>query len=228
MGAIRTQPDVGPARGRENPPGTRRMPDDPRDPRSVTAWVGDLKRGGGGDAARQLWDRYFERLVSLARARMRGKPSGLADEEDVALSAFDSFCRRAEGGQFPALGGRDDLWRLLVTITARKTNALVHHERRLKRGGGKVLDEAAFAGDAADLGMAAIAGREPDPGFTAEASDELARLLALLGDDTLRQIAMLRMEGLSNEEIAARMGAGLRSVERKLGLIRAAWENESR
>src|SRR4051794_14182513 len=90
---------------------------------SVTLWVDGLKGGAANAAAQPLWERYFDRLVHLARAGLRRNARGPADEEDVALSAFDSFCRGAAEGRFPRLEGRDDLWRLLVTITARKANA---------------------------------------------------------------------------------------------------------
>src|SRR5919198_391675 len=102
---------------------------------SVTRWLGPLLAGDPA-AAQQLWERYFRRLVGLARTKLRGAPRRAADEEDVALSAFDSFCRHAERGRFPQLDDRHDLWRLLVTITARKALYLIRDEHRLKRGGG--------------------------------------------------------------------------------------------
>src|SRR5262245_15997347 len=87
--------------------------------RSVTAWIASLK-AGNAEAAEALWRRYFEALVRLARARLRGTSRAVADEEDAALSAFDSFCRGAACGRYPRLDDRDDLWRLLVVITERK------------------------------------------------------------------------------------------------------------
>src|SRR5262245_27439563 len=62
---------------------------------SVSHWIGLLKTGDP-IAAQKLWEGYFERLVRLARSRLRDLPRRAADEEDVALSAFDSFCRGAE------------------------------------------------------------------------------------------------------------------------------------
>jgi DNA-directed RNA polymerase specialized sigma24 family protein len=200
------------------------MSNDLPDQRSVTLWLADLQGGGPGEPAQQLWGRYFDRLVHLARARLRATARGPADEEDVALSAFDSFCRGAAEGRFPRLGGRDDLWRLLVTITVRKAQALARHGRRLKRGGGRVVDEAALAGG--EAGMAAFVDGDLGPAFAAEVADEFRRLLGALDDDLLRQVALLRMEGYSNEQVAERLGCGLRSVERKLALIRKAWERE--
>jgi len=204
------------------------MPDDELDPRSVTLWIGDLQHEGRSEAARNLWNRYFDGLVHLARNRLRDKPKRSADEEDVALSAFDSFCRLASSGRFPELHGRDDLWRLLVTITARKANALIKHEGRKKRGGGRTLDEGALGGEEDDIGLAAVAGYEPTPAFASEVAEEFDRLLTTLGDDLLRQVALLKMEGYTNEQIAERLDCGLRSVERKLALIRKTWESEGR
>src|SRR5262245_52985050 len=86
---------------------------------SVTHWIGDLK-AGGDTAAQHLWERYFGRLVRLARSKLRATSRTVVDEEDAALSAFDSFCRGAERGRFPDLADRDDLWRLLVVLTVRK------------------------------------------------------------------------------------------------------------
>jgi hypothetical protein len=109
------------------------MPSD--DSGSVTQWLGAL-RGGDLQAAQPLWERYFARLVRLAQARLRARPwpRAVEDEEDAALSAFDSFCRAATQGRFPRLDDRDDLWRLLVALTERKLTDQVRRARRQKRG----------------------------------------------------------------------------------------------
>src|SRR5262245_65329915 len=112
--------------------------------RSVTYWLDRLQKTGDPTAAQKLWESYFQRLVALARAKLRGVPRRAADEEDVALSAFESFCRGAQHGRFPQLHDRNNLWRLLVVITSRKALNLAQHEGRKKRGGA-VLDEAAVA-----------------------------------------------------------------------------------
>src|SRR5215831_9625648 len=112
---------------------------------AITAWLGKLV-GGDRQAAEHLWRRYFHRLVGLARNKLRDAPRRVADEEDVALSAFDSFCRRAEKGDFPDLTDREGLWALLLTITARKAFHLVRDQQRLKRGGpgGRPAEDAAW------------------------------------------------------------------------------------
>jgi DNA-directed RNA polymerase specialized sigma24 family protein len=187
---------------------------------SVTRWLGALKASDPA-AAQRLWERYFRRLVGLARAKLRGAPRRAADEEDVALSAFDSFCRNAERGRFPQLADRDSLWRLLVTLTARKAARQVRDERRQKRGGGAspVADAEAVLGQ--------VLSREPSPEFAAGMAEECRRLLDRLGDRDLQTVALLRMEGYSVEEVGEKLGCAPSTVKRKLALIRTVWEKET-
>jgi hypothetical protein len=57
-------------------------------------------------------------------------------------------------------------------------------------------------------------------------ADECRLLLDGLRDDSLRQIALMRMEGYGNDEIAARLDCGRRTISRKLDLIRRCWLGE--
>jgi DNA-directed RNA polymerase specialized sigma24 family protein len=196
---------------------------------SITYWIHQLKEGDRA-AFQRLWEAYFRRLVGLARARLQGRPRGPADEEDVALSAFDSFFRGAEEGRFPRLLDRDDLWQILVVLASRKAANQAKRERAAKRGGGKVVQASALAaGPGGDEGQAFadLIGREPDPEFAAQVAEECRRLLDRLEDAELRSVAVWKMEGYSNEEIAARLGRSLATVERKLRLIRGTWEQET-
>jgi DNA-directed RNA polymerase specialized sigma24 family protein len=189
---------------------------------SVTFWIDRLKAGDPA-AVEKLWEGYFQRLVRLARARLQAAPRRAADEEDVALSAFDSFCRGAGEGRFPRLSGRQDLWQLLVLLTARKAANLVRDERRGRRGGGKVWNASALGDDGG--AFADIVGREPDPEFAACVAEEFRQLLGRLGDASLQVVAVWKMEGHTNEEIAAKLGRSVGTVERKLRLIRDIWED---
>ena len=183
----------------------------------VTHWLRQLK-AGDRDAARPLWERYFRRLVGLARDRLRALPRAAADEEDVALSAFDSFCRNAERGRFPRLDDRDDLWQLLVLLATRKASDLAEREGRQRRDWRRTapLDDGAGDPPAA----------EPDPALAAELAEETGRLLGLLPDEQMRAIALRKLEGFTNEEIAGLLGCSLATVERRLALIRKHWEKE--
>jgi DNA-directed RNA polymerase specialized sigma24 family protein len=190
---------------------------------SVTRWIGDL-RSRGDAAAQHLWERYFERLVHLARKKLRVVAA--EDAEDAALSAFDSFCRGAARGRYPQLADRDDLWRLLVVITVRKALRQVERQGATKRGGGRLVDEAGLAGgdereSGADLDD--FAGHEPSPEMAAMVVEEYQRLWSRLGDDSLRRVLDLRLEGYNREEIATRMKRTVKTVTRKLGVIRRVW-----
>src|SRR5262249_23741803 len=151
---------------------------------SITRWLAQFK-DGDEDAARRLWARYFPRLVGLARLKLQGAPRRVADEEDIALSAFNSFFRGVDRGHFPDLTDRDNLWRLLVAITARKAQHLLRDQLRQKRGGGAVVGESGLAQGGEDAGQVfdQIAGEEPTPEFAAEMAEECRRLLELLGDE---------------------------------------------
>ena len=205
-------------------PGNYRMAGEIED--SVTVWIASLK-AGDADAAQKLWQRYFETLVRLARDRLRGAPRTVADEEDAALSAFDSFVRGAGHGRYPRLDDRDDLWRLLVVITKRKAIDQVHREGRQKRGGGKVIGMS--VSDAAGPGgdLAGFAGAMPTPEFAALVVDECRSLLGRLRDDSLRTVARLRMEGYTHEEVADQLGCSVRTIARKIELIQGTWLTEN-
>jgi DNA-directed RNA polymerase specialized sigma24 family protein len=196
---------------------------------SVTRWL-ELLQSGDRDAAHHLWGRYFRRLVGLARLKLNGMRRRAADEEDVALSAFDSFCRNAEGGRFPQLQDRDSLWRLLVVITARKAAHLARDEMRQKRGGnaGRIAEPASQDRDDDDCLIDQVISREPTPEIAAQLTEEYQHLLGTLADPELEAIALARMEGYSVEEIARQRGLAGRSIKRKLQLIRSIWEQEVR
>jgi DNA-directed RNA polymerase specialized sigma24 family protein len=196
---------------------------------SISHWLEQL---GDGDAAaaQPLWERYFDRLDRLAGQKLRGTPRRAADEEDVALSAFDSFCRGAAQGRFPQVRDRDNLWALLVRITARKAINLARNERRQKRGAGRVMVDAAPPGSAdssaARSPIDQIVGREPSPEFAALVAEECRHQLDRLNDGDLRQIAIWKMEGFTNAEIAAKIDRSEPTVERRFNRIRKLWQQE--
>lgn len=194
---------------------------------SISRWIHEVKKGNHA-AAQAIWDQYFPRLVRFARERLRGLPRRAADEEDVALSAMDSFCRAAERGRFPELADRTGLWRLLLQMTARKVADLVRHETRQAHGGGHMLGESALGDGGStwgEQGLARIADERLGPEMALALSEECRRLLARL-EPEVQEVALAKMEGLSNEETAARLECSLRTVERRLHLIRRIWEQE--
>jgi RNA polymerase sigma factor (sigma-70 family) len=184
----------------------------------ITHWLRQLE-SGDAEAARGLWDHYFRNLVELARARLQNFPRQATDEEDIALSAFASFCRGVENGRFAGLLGRDSLWRLLVHITACKIADHARRQRAQKRSPER--------GPVTDAELDLVVGREPSPEFAAEVVEECRRLLDTLPEDVLRSVALWRMEGWTVEEIADKLKCAPVTVKRKLARIRSIWASSA-
>lgn len=185
----------------------------------VTQWI-ERARMGDQAAMEELWRHYFARLARLARSRMALMSRGVYDEEDAALSAMHSFFRGMREDRFPQLNDRQNLWRLLVVIASRKVSRRREQQGTLKRGGD--------GQPAASLDPAQIANlidHEPTPDFVAEMMDDLQARLDLLPDQTLRRIALLTMDGLSQAEIAETMRCTVRTIRRRQEAIRAVWED---
>ena len=195
----------------------------------VRQWLDQLQQGEP-EAAQRVWEQYFAQLVRLAQRKMGTLPRRVADEEDVALSAMNSFVQVARAGKFPRLDDESDLWRLLVTITARKVTAQRRRHFAARRSGGKVRGESIFLQGDNDRqmgGIAAVPGEIATPAFAAQVADECRVLFEKLDDPLLRDIARWKMEGFSNEEIAVKLGRTERTIERKLALIRDSWSADT-
>ena len=188
---------------------------------SITKWLHGVKHGDQA-AVEALWRRCFPDLVRFARGRLRGAPLRAADEEDVALSAMDSFYRAAQRGRFDRLADRSDLLRLLLRITARKAADLVRRETSQRRGAGLIRGDSGLA----DADSEVKADPAPTPELVAMVADECRRLLEPLDAD-LRALALAKMEGHTNEQIAERLQCSQRTVERRLHLLRQIWQGEA-
>lgn len=191
---------------------------------SVTEWIDQIKQGNDVAAAR-LWERYFATVQRLARRFTGGAQRRVADEEDVAVSVFDSLFAGAAAKRFDQLSDRHDLWCLLIVITRQKS---VDQRRRLdakKRGGGRVAAASEFTPSSRKF-FDDLPAAEPTPDEVAQLDDEFRQLMAGLRDETLRDVARCRMAGSTVQEIATELGMSRRAVERKLQLVRAAWQQE--
>lgn len=196
------------------------------DPKSVSQWIEDLKQGDE-DAAAQLWDRYFEKMVQAARRKLGRHTLAAADEEDVALSVFDSLCRGAAMGNFTRLKDRHDLWPLLLTITAQKSIDRIRWEKRQRRGGEQnVVRDTELPETGHAKTIDGILSTEPTPEFLVLMEEQCSRLLSQLRDDTLRDIVTWKLEGHTNEHIAQFLGVSVHAVGRKLRMIRLTWSKE--
>jgi DNA-directed RNA polymerase specialized sigma24 family protein len=178
-------------------------------------------------AARLVWGRYFQELLVLARNHLSARIRGREDEEDVLQSMYKSFCLRQRRGDFD-LANRDQLWDLLVQITLRKARNTATRHLQGKRD---VRRESGLAASRSDQDSKAtivdqIDSDGPTPAEAALMNEALERRFQMLKDPDLRQIALWKLEGYTNLEIAAQLQCTVRTVERKLERIRAYWETD--
>jgi len=186
---------------------------DPDQP--ITVWLEQVKDDGNEEAFEKIWAKYFSSLVRLARKKVAHSPAKSADEDDIVQSALTSFYFRARSGRYPDLNDRNGLWKLLLSITLTKARALARKEGRRRE-----ILEREFSG------QSFLAG-EPTPEFAAEMADQLQHLMDRLNSDLLHKIAVGKLEGYSNQEIAGRVKKSVPTVERKLRLIRELWASEA-
>jgi RNA polymerase sigma factor (sigma-70 family) len=168
---------------------------------------------GSNSAIRPLLAAYFDRLVQLARKRLQNMPGLGGYDEDLALRSFHSVYERLRDPARPLeLAGRDDLWRLLATRTISRAIDLIrqHHPEEVSR----------------EQDFTQLLTREPTPLEAAEVADECRRLLESLPEPELRIIALLKVEGYTNEEIASQLDCVPRTIERKMSRIRLLWKHE--
>ena len=190
---------------------------------NVSHWI-RLVKDGDSIAANRIWQHYFDRLVKAVRKRIYGQNRAVSDEEDIVLSVFDSFYEAVEKGRFPDLSDRDDLWRLLLTMAARKVIDKRRHDQRQRRGGGIVM-HSLDAGDEESVIIEAI-GNEPSPEIVLMMQESIEKLFSHLGVGQLQDLAGAKLEGYSNAEIAERFGCSERTIERRLHLIREKLQQE--
>jgi RNA polymerase sigma factor (sigma-70 family) len=191
-------------------------------PGSVSHWIIALKQGDQG-GAQPLWERYHARLLGLARKALRGARRREADEEDVVQNTFHSFFQGLARGRFSQLNDRDNLWRLLVVLTARKAIDQVRRERRQPRSGVTLQATPAISEIRDDDALLTIVGEEPTPELAALLVEQYESMLERLADEKLRQIAVWKLEGYTNGEIARKLSCSRRTVIRKLETIRLIW-----
>jgi RNA polymerase sigma factor (sigma-70 family) len=194
---------------------------------SVTRLIKQLRSDDSAvrdDAARRVWNRYVPALLELARHHLDRRLLHREDEEDVLQSMYASFCVRQRRGTFD-LAGREDLWKLLVTVTLRKArNAARRHRQELRDYRRECTHRGEPGTESSDWVFELMDQSEPTPADAAALSEALERRLEALDDPVLRRIALRKLEGYTNKEIARELDdCTERTIERKLGRIRARW-----
>lgn len=186
---------------------------------SISRWIQGAKLGDSR-ALQEIWAGYADQLVGIANRGLGESARRASDGEDVAISVFESFFRAAREDRFPDLADRTQLWRLLLRMTERKVIDHRRRNQRQKRGGGRQRGESAIDVAVTDArGMENVAGKESSPDLPAM----LRELLASLSDGELESIAVAKLKGYENAEIAQQLNCSPSTIERRLRLIREKW-----
>lgn len=186
---------------------------------SVTRWLRQMK-SGDSVAAQEIWGRYYSQLVRFAEQRLQENPDCAVDGEDLAHSAFRRCCAALMTGRYAELNDREDLWNLLIVYTL---NRVRRHFRdsaaqKRQRGQGEVIE---LSGELALYDL-------QQPETATVMSDLLAfwmeRLDAEDPTGELREIALMRMDHRTADEIARALQRRKTVVLQKIQLIRLIWE----
>jgi DNA-directed RNA polymerase specialized sigma24 family protein len=191
----------------------------------ISEWLRAL-RTGDDEAATYLWKHFADKLCAAVRRRIRLDTRRLYDEDDAAQSAFHSLCRGVSQGQFPDLNDRDSLWRLLLVIALRKVNKRHRFDLQERRDVRRTSGDAQLADT--DEGLSSvdeISADAPSPDLAAEFVDTYELLLEQLDDEMLQRIVELKLEGFTNVEVAEKLSCTRKTVQRKLEIVRRAWQN---
>jgi DNA-directed RNA polymerase specialized sigma24 family protein len=187
----------------------------------MLAWLEKVQ--AGDDRAQQaIWERYFPELLEVARRRLPTSPGAVDDEEDVALSALESFFQAAQRGRFPDLRDRESLWRLLSEMTRRKVIDRIRRHLALRQGAGQLHGGSAIMADTSGVQPRLADAGLPPPDVELILREQIHQFLGALRekDPRLEELALAKMEGHTNEELAGRFGRSLPTIERWLQRIR--------
>jgi len=172
---------------------------------------------GQGDAQTEVFQRFAERLVKLARARLDDRIRKTTDPEDVMQSVWRSFFTRQQAGKFE-LHNWGDLWALLAIMTIRKCGRRSVAAQRARRDVTLEVTPQLAATDDSSLRWEPV-DRAPTPDEAATLTELVEQIMTGL-DDREQNILSLRLQGFSVPEIALQVKLTERSIHRKLAAIR--------
>jgi RNA polymerase sigma-70 factor, ECF subfamily len=170
-------------------------------------------------AFEKVFERYSDRLIRIAKSRISERLASRIEAEDVVQSVFRSFFGRVQAKRF-TFQEENDLWRLLVSITLNKLRNKVDWHTAAKRDVGleQRMDGGSSLPSAYD-----VDGVNPSPEAVVMFIDLLEHFMTSLRD-TDRKVLELRLQGMTQEEIANEIGCTERTVRRVLERIRIVAE----
>lgn len=194
---------------------------------SITVNLNKAK-DGDADGLRELWNRYHRKLIYAARRKLGDIPKRVVDEEDVAIMAFHSFSEAVGGNRFPQLNDRDDLWQVLFLLVSRQAAHTKRDATRQKRGGGRVRGESGVRRKS-DYASSDGFDQFEGPQELGEVATQMAELVESLTHDfkdpVLGELAALKLQGFTEDEIARKQKCSVSTVRRRLSAIRGMWSD---
>ena len=187
----------------------------------ITVWLDRLKDETDADAVEKIWHSYYGHLINYARKKLGNVPRREFDEEDIVTDVLNKFFNDVRRDQFPKLEDRNDLWRILLVLTLRKVLQNIRANNAIKRGGGQVRGDSVFIAASDDAGFDKFSSPHD---FAEELTLEMRDQLDALGEETLKQVGVMKLQGFTNHEVAEKLKVSERTVERKLERIRAIWK----
>jgi DNA-directed RNA polymerase specialized sigma24 family protein len=191
-------------------------------PGSVSHWLANPSSALCDEGPDLLWKRFGMRLVRLARKQLKFTHDRSYDAEDLVQSAFRELHRGIDEGNFSALANRQQLWKLLVTISLNKSRNVRRDNLRHKRRHSKLTSTAAHL----QLGKI-LEDPKRSPELVAMVADQCEFLLSRLDlsdpSGKLRRIALMRLDGASKTQIAIALGCTRRTVVARIDWIQSIW-----
>jgi RNA polymerase sigma factor (sigma-70 family) len=168
-------------------------------------------RDGDQGVAFEFWEQYGDALHRLADRNLAPGLRRRIGPEDVVQSACRTFLRRAQGGEFQ-LDDSEGLWRVLCAITLTKIREQARFHLRQKRGLNQEQHMPPAPTDSASGGFDP-ADPNPTPAEAIAFTDYFSELLSSL-DEEERQVVELKLQDLTNEQVAEKLGCSERTVRR--------------
>jgi RNA polymerase sigma-70 factor (ECF subfamily) len=178
-------------------------------------------KAGSESAARELFDKYCERLMKLARRRIGHRMTSRIDPEDVLQSAFRTFFNRVRNDEFE-FHQEDDLFKLLVRLTVHKTLRQIAYHRAQKRN----PELEAGQGSEAHEILQQITAGEPPPEVEVALIEEFEKFMGQLQPFD-REVLGMKLQGFSTVEIAEKLGSYDRKIRRVLERIQETAHGQS-
>ena len=181
----------------------------------------DLLKQGDSEVWEYFFRRFSGQLLRVADQRIGTSLRPKVNAEDIVQSSFRSFFARYSKNRLNnSFGSWNELWAFLVQITIRKCHrefrALNRDKRNINRETRSIHTRDGTPG-------IEPLSREPT-GEQVACFNELFDLLCEPLNETQREIAQLKLLGLSNSQIAQKIGRTERTVYRLLTFMRKRLE----